>query len=79
MPFERNPKEKQSLIMSSKKDQNNLLETIFKSKDSLDKDGIEVDERELEKDEDMKELMKMKGPSGSHKMRSFTGGADDYF
>ena len=42
--------------MSGKEEQNNLLETIFKSKDSLEKDGIEQDVKELERDEDMKAL-----------------------
>ena len=60
------------------KDQINLLETIFKSKDSLEKDGIE-DEKDLERDEDMKALIPVKTAPAYQKMRSFTGGADDHF
>ena len=57
MPFMHNPKEKYSLIMSGKEEQNNLLETIFKSKENLE----DVDEKEFEQDEDMKALIPQKG------------------
>lgn len=70
----RNPKDKYSLIMSSKDEQLNFLGTILKSKDNFEKEGIEDDNRVLEKDEDMKALM----DEPASKMRGFTG-ADDFF
>lgn len=73
MPFMRNPKDKYALTMSSKEDQLNFLTTILKSKDNFDKEGIE-NERELERDEDVKALRAAEGPGGLSKMWALTGG-----
>ena len=63
MPFTTNYKEKSSLIMSDKEKQNELLETIFRQRERLDREGIEGDERQLERDEDMRALIAGEGNS----------------